>query len=86
MSAACGFLPRDGSRSMRCLRARRWLAGVDAVQAMAGSLNSNVVLSAWHSGVNQPPVVSAGAEQSVTLPCPAVLNEVVSDDGLPGLR
>jgi PKD repeat protein len=32
---------------------------------------------------NQPPAVSAGADQTVTLPAPAALSGSVSDDGLP---
>jgi subtilase family serine protease len=33
--------------------------------------------------VNQPPVVSAGANQTITLPAAASLNGTVTDDGLP---
>src|SRR5690606_3926696 len=33
---------------------------------------------------NQPPVVNAGSDLSVTLPGPAFLNGTVSDDGQPG--
>jgi hypothetical protein len=33
--------------------------------------------------MNQPPVVSAGADQTITLPAPANLNGTASDDGLP---
>src|SRR6185436_6102530 len=32
---------------------------------------------------NQPPVVNAGADQSITLPAQATLHGTVSDDGLP---
>src|SRR5205823_3826198 len=32
---------------------------------------------------NQPPVVNAGADQSITLPASATLNGSVVDDGLP---
>jgi hypothetical protein len=34
--------------------------------------------------VNQPPTVSAGADQTITLPSGVTLNGVVHDDGLPG--
>jgi len=63
------------------------LAGVDQVQATAtvnGAVYySNIVAVTWNTGVNQPPVVSAGSAQSVTLPAKAILNGSVSDDGLP---
>ena len=35
------------------------------------------------AGVNQPPVVSAGPDQTITLPATAPLNGSASDDGLP---
>ncbi len=40
-------------------------------------------LSFYIPAVNQPPTVSAGFNQAVTLPVPASLNGTVSDDGLP---
>jgi len=52
-----------------------------------GALDSAPATSAITVGVagavNQPPLVSAGAEQTVTLPSAAALNGRVTDDGLP---
>ena len=36
------------------------------------------------AGANQPPVVNAGSNQTITLPASASLSGTVSDDGLPG--
>ncbi len=64
-----------------------FLTGADQVQASAtvsgAAAYSNVVAVAWNTGINQAPVVSAGANQAVTLPAPAMLNGSASDDGLP---
>ena len=64
------------------------LPGLDTVQAAANvngvDAYSNAVVIVWNTGVNQAPLVSAGPNQTVSLPGAAVLNGSVSDDGLPG--
>ncbi len=61
--------------------------GSDQIQATTVvngiAVPSNVVTVNWNSGVNQAPVVSAGQAVGVILPGDAVLNGVVTDDGLP---
>jgi hypothetical protein len=43
----------------------------------------DVVVTVTSAPVNQPPVVSAGPDQTITLPAGASLNGTVTDDGLP---
>ena len=65
----------------------QFLTGTDTVQAAArvngSDTFSNAVVITWNNGTNAAPVVSAGGAQTVILPAPAILNGVVTDDGLP---
>ena len=63
-------------------------AGTDVLQLSANDSQytsySQVTITVKPSAVNQPPVVSAGPNQSITLPTTAVtLNGTATDDGLP---
>jgi uncharacterized repeat protein (TIGR01451 family) len=55
--------------------------GSSTIKAAASGTNSSVSLQVLAG--NQPPVVNAGSDQTVTFPTDAVLNGNVSDDGLP---
>lgn len=55
-----------------------WLTAADA-----GGFAIEVRIAGSAPPPNQPPVVNAGTDQSVTLPDPASLDGTVSDDGLP---
>src|SRR6202041_3503430 len=65
----------------------QFLTGVDTVQAAAringSDAYSNAVVITWNNGTNRAPVVSAGTNQTITLPSQAVLSGSVTDDGLP---
>jgi RHS repeat-associated protein len=50
--------------------------------ALSGSANVTIIAN-QPGATNQPPVVSAGANQTVTLPAPATLAGTATDDGLP---
>jgi len=57
---------------------------IQAAAYLNGSnVYSNAVTMYWNNGVNQAPVVSAGANQTITLPNQTVLNGSITDDGLP---
>jgi RHS repeat-associated protein len=64
-------------------------SGIDTFtyKASDGSLQSNVatvtITVVAPAATNQPPYVSAGAAQAITLPASATLNGAASDDGLP---
>ena len=47
------------------------------------SATDDVVITVSPVPVNQPPVVNAGFDQTITLPASATLNGTVTDDGLP---
>ncbi len=47
------------------------------------SASSDVTITVKPAVTNQPPVVTAGPDQTVTLPAAAALNGSVTDDGLP---
>jgi hypothetical protein len=48
-----------------------------------GALNADDQVTITVNPENQPPVVDAGADQTITLPDSAALNGTVTDDGLP---
>ncbi|HLG15061.1 MAG TPA: PKD domain-containing protein, partial [Blastocatellia bacterium] len=57
--------------------------GSDLIRATAAGLDATATKN-WGSAINQPPAVSAGPNQTITLPVNTVtLNGVASDDGLP---
>lgn len=43
----------------------------------------SLIISTGDAGPNQPPVVDAGADQTITMPAAVSLDSTVSDDGLP---
>jgi PKD repeat protein len=47
------------------------------------SASATVTITVNAAPVNQPPVVNAGSNQTITLPAAASLNGTVTDDGLP---
>ncbi len=53
------------------------------LSATDGALSATDELTVIVAQANQPPVVSAGNDQTVILPNTAVLNGIVTDDGLP---
>ncbi|MDQ5844764.1 MAG: Ig-like domain-containing protein, partial [Acidobacteriota bacterium] len=57
-------------------------AGDDLITATSGS-SSDFASISWRPP-NQPPVVNAGADETITLPAVANLSGSVTDDGLPG--
>jgi YD repeat-containing protein len=62
-------------------------SGTDTAQVTAVvsgmSSYSNVVTVQWNATTNAPPVVNAGADQTVNLPNSASLSAAATDDGLP---
>ena len=59
-------------------------AGSDLITVMAGGVSDTAGINWVSNGPNQPPVVSAGPNQSISLPANSVfLNGSVVDDGLP---
>ena len=57
---------------------------MDEVRIYNGALSDQDIKNLWTaSATNQPPVVNAGANQTITLPSAATLQGTVSDDGLP---
>jgi hypothetical protein len=63
----------------------RYLGSAAACTSSSFDDHDDLVLALAPSGppVNQPPVVNAGPDQTVTLPAPASLAGTVTDDGLP---
>jgi hypothetical protein len=59
------------------------LAGQDTVVASIGTTGDTATLTWSNNAGNQAPLVSAGPNQTITLPAPANLNGIALDDGLP---
>ena len=58
--------------------------GSDSITGTAGDINATATVNWTSNGPNQPPVVSAGPNQSIVLPVSTVtLSGSVFDDGLP---
>jgi hypothetical protein len=61
------------------------VAGTYLVQLVAsdGALSTTATVTITVIAANQPPTVSAGSDQTITLPAAATLNGSTTDDGLP---
>src|SRR5262249_30790081 len=75
-----GFTDQNG-QAVFCYNGAN--AGSDLIRATAAGTSATATKS-WGTSPNQPPAVSAGPAQTITLPTNAVtLNGVATDDGLP---
>ncbi|HET7542468.1 MAG TPA: hypothetical protein VFK05_21510 [Polyangiaceae bacterium] len=79
-------LPAATDSSVWAIRANYQYANTPAICSIGGYDDHDDVIFAVDSGgvpVNEPPIVNAGPDQSLTLPALANLSGTASDDGLP---